>query len=102
MKSIHVNFHGAELFVIEHNGEPYTPMKPSVEGMGLDWAAQFTKLKLRFEKGIVEIAIPSAGGNQRMICLPLRKLAAWLNSISANKVKPERRNCVLRCQEGTV
>ena len=98
MMPINVNFHGAELFIIEHKGEPYTPMKPIVEGMGLNWATQFTKLKQRFDKGIVEITIPSAGGQQRMTCLPLRKLAAWLNSISANKVKPEIRNRVLQYQ----
>lgn len=46
MKSIHVNFHGTELFVIEHNGEPYTPMKPNVEGMGLYWQPQFHKMEL--------------------------------------------------------
>ncbi|HCT3325334.1 TPA: phage antirepressor N-terminal domain-containing protein [Enterobacter cloacae] len=101
MKSIHVNFHGTELFVIEHNGEPYTPMKPIVEGMGLDWKSQLVKINKRFSKGMVVITIPSAGGNQRMICLPLRKFAAWLNSISANKVKPELRNRVLQCLEGT-
>ncbi|MGA4583901.1 phage antirepressor N-terminal domain-containing protein [Enterobacter hormaechei] len=99
MKPINVNFHGAELLVIEHNGEPYTPMKPIVEGMGLDWMGQLTKLKNRFAKGVEEISIPTAGGQQRMICLPLRKLAAWLNSISANKVKPEIRDRVLQYQQ---
>lgn len=58
VSTINVPFHGAELYVVNHNGEPYTPMKPIVEGMGMDWASQFTKLKQRFAKGIVEIAIP--------------------------------------------
>ena len=34
-RAITVPFHGAELYVVEHNGQPYTPMKPIVEGMGL-------------------------------------------------------------------
>ncbi|MBZ9133183.1 hypothetical protein H5U46_25280, partial [Escherichia coli] len=29
---INVPFHGADLYVVNHNGEPYTPMKPIVEG----------------------------------------------------------------------
>ncbi|CTU91182.1 antirepressor protein Ant [Escherichia coli] len=78
VSTINVPFHGAELYVVNHNGEPYTPMKPIVEGMGMDWASQFTKLKQRFAKGIVEIAIPSVGGMQTMICLALRKLNGWL------------------------
>ncbi|WP_433961829.1 phage antirepressor N-terminal domain-containing protein, partial [Escherichia coli] len=98
MKPINVQFHGSELYVIEHSGEPYTPMKPIVEGMGLDWKSQLVKIVNRFGQGMVEITIPTAGGNQKMICLPLRKLAAWLNSISANKVRPEIRDRVLQYQ----
>lgn len=97
--TINVPFHGAELYVVSHNGEPYTPMKPIVEGMGMDWMGQYTKLKQRFSKGIEEISIPTAGGMQKMICLALRKLAAWLNTISPNKVRPEIRERVIRYQE---
>lgn len=96
--TITVPFHGNTLFIVNHNGEPYTPMKPIVEGMGMDWASQFTKLKQRFSKGVVEIAIPSVGGPQKMICLALRKLAGWLNTISPNKVKPEIRDKVIQYQ----
>ncbi|EKR4921431.1 phage antirepressor N-terminal domain-containing protein [Escherichia coli] len=99
MKPINVQFHGSELYVIEHNGEPYTPMKPIVEGMGLDWMGQLTKLKGRFARSVEEISMVAADGKSRgMICLPLRKLAAWLNSISANKVRPEIRDRVLQYQ----
>lgn len=97
--TINVHFHGTELYVVSHNGEPFTPMKPIVEGMGMVWAAQFVKLKQRFAKGILEIEIPSLGGVQKMICLALRKLAAWLNTISPNKVKPEIRDRVIQYQD---
>lgn len=69
-------------------------MKPIVEGMGLDWKSQHKKISQRFSKGMVEITIPSAGGVQAMICMALRKLAAWLNSISPNKVRPEIRESI--------
>ena len=97
--TINVPFHGAELYVVNHNGEAYTPMRPIIDGMGMDWASQFTKLKSRFAKGVVEITIPTSGGIQKMLCLALRKLAAWLNTISPNKVKPEIRERVIRYQE---
>ncbi|NUD60485.1 hypothetical protein HUC08_21170 [Escherichia coli] len=99
VSTINVPFHGAELYVVNHNGEPYTPMKPIVEGMGMDWASQFTKLKQRFAKGIVEIAIPSVGGVQTMICLALRKLNGWLQTISPNKVRPEIRDNVIMARD---
>lgn len=97
--TISVPFHGVDLYVVNHNGEPYTPMRPIIEGMGMDWASQFTKLKQRFSKGVVEITIPTAGGMQKMICLALRKLAAWLNTISPNKVRTEIRDRVIQYQE---
>lgn len=68
--TITVPFYDNELYVVEHNNEPYVPMKPIIEGMGLNWASQFTKLKKRFSKGIVEIAIPSKGGEQSIVHFP--------------------------------
>jgi hypothetical protein len=97
---ITVPFHGNNLFIVNHNNEPYTPMKPIVEGMGLDWAAQFTKLKQRFASCIAEITIqlPSDTQQRAMTCLPIRKLFGWLNSISPNKVNPEIRDTVIMYQ----
>lgn len=37
MDTITVPFHGSALYVVNHNGEPYTPMKPIVKGMGMEW-----------------------------------------------------------------
>ncbi|CRL43697.1 hypothetical protein SGGMMB4_00197 [Sodalis glossinidius str. 'morsitans'] len=47
MQTITVPFHGNALYVVNHNGEPYTPIKPIVEGMRMVWVAQFMKLKQR-------------------------------------------------------
>lgn len=97
--TINVPFHGNNLYVVNYNGEPHVPMKPIVEGMGLDWKSQFSKIKSRFSKGMVEITIPTKGGEQSMICLALRKLAGWLHTISPNKVKAEIRDKVVQYQE---
>lgn len=99
VSTINVPFHGDNLYVVNYNGEPHVPMKPIVEGMGLDWKSQFSKIKSRFSKGMVEITIPTKGGEQSMICLALRKLAGWLHTISPNKVKPEIRDKVIQYQE---
>ena len=98
--TINVPFRGTDLYVVNHNGEPYTPMRPIIDGMGMDWASQFTKLKQRFKSTVVEITMVAADGKSRsMICLALRKLAAWLNTISPNKVKPEIRERVIQYQD---
>ena len=94
-----VPFHGVTLFLIKQNNEPYTPMKPIVEGMGLDWNGQHKKLRsneLRW--GISVMEIPSERGVQETLCMPLRKLPGWLMTIHPSRVKPELREKILRYQ----
>lgn len=87
-----INFHGTDLYLTEHNGEPYTPMKPIVEGMGLDWKSQHRKLTDNKERwGMVILTIPTAGEQQAALCMPVRKLPAFFASISVNKVRTELR-----------
>ncbi|PTT42366.1 hypothetical protein DBR23_03675 [Acidovorax sp. HMWF018] len=98
-RAITVPFHGADLYVVEHNGKPFTPMKPIVEGMGIDWKSQHAKLAANDGRwGMVEIAIPTAGGIQLMACIALRKLFGWLAGIHVGKIKPEIRPTVLTYQ----
>ena len=95
-----VPFCHTELTLIDHGGEPYVAMKPVVEGMGLAWEPQFSKLKQRFNSVITEIVTTGKDGKQyNMICLPLKKLFGWLMTISPNKVKAELRNTIIRYQE---
>lgn len=57
-----VPFHGTNLFVVEHEGQPYAPMRPIVECMGLDWKSQHVKLQSgRFETCVVEITTQLPG-----------------------------------------
>ncbi|SFO05957.1 P22_AR N-terminal domain-containing protein [Xenorhabdus japonica] len=98
-KTINVPFYGSDLYVVNDNSEPYVPMKPIVDGMGLAWQTQHRKLTERFAKGIIEMVIPTKGGSQSMNCLALRKLAGWLATISPNKVKASIREQVIRYQD---
>ncbi|MDX7989418.1 hypothetical protein FE392_19365 [Xenorhabdus sp. 12] len=96
MQTITVPFYDDELYVVEYNNEPHVPMRPIVEGMGLDWKSQLTKLRQRFKSTVVEIPMVAADGKIRdMVSLPLRKLAGWLQTIYPNKVKPEIRDKVI-------
>lgn len=100
ISTINVPFYGDTLYLVSHDGEPYTPMKPIVDGMGLAWSPQHEKLKQRFKSTITEIVMVAGDGkNRSMTCLALRKLAGWLHSISVGKVRPELREKVARYQE---
>lgn len=85
-----VDFHGQELVVIDVGGEPYVAMKSVVEGMGLAWPPQYTKLRDGADRwGVMMIVIPSAGGEQSMACLRLRKLPGWLMTLQPGRLKPK-------------
>lgn len=97
-----VPFRNATLFLADVDGIPYTPMKPIVEGMGLDWKAQHRKLtqNRRFASTMVSLTMVAEDGKQReMSCLPLRKLPGWLTSINATQVRPEIRETVESYQD---
>lgn len=95
-----VPFHGDTVVLVGQDNEPYVAMKPIVANMGLDWHSQRQKLNDRFASTAVEITSVAEDGKLRgMTCLPLKKLPAWLYSISPNKVAPELREKIIRYQE---
>ena len=96
---IRVTFHGSSLFIVDHNGEPYTPMRPIVEGMGLSWATQTVKLNKNRERwGVSLIETPSIDKYNAVICLPLRKLFGWLQTLQPNRIRKEIRDKVIQYQ----
>ena len=87
-----VKFHGDTLFCLTYQDQPFTPMKPIVENIGLAWQSQCQKLNTNKERwGVTNIVIPSDSGDQEMVCMPVRKLPAYMNSINPKKVRAELR-----------
>ncbi|WP_370517848.1 phage antirepressor N-terminal domain-containing protein [Salinivibrio sp. VYel1] len=67
--------------------------------MGMDWGNQSRKLTGNSARwGVVKMPIPSIDKHNPMICLPLRTLFGWLQTLSPNKVKPSIRDRVIRYQ----
>ncbi|ELG2962005.1 phage antirepressor N-terminal domain-containing protein [Vibrio fluvialis] len=96
---IKVPFHGSNLFIVDRNGEPYTPMKPIVEGMGLAWQSQHKKLTSNSERwGITMMVIPSVDPHNSVTCIPLRKLFGWLQTLQPNRVREDIRDKVIQYQ----
>jgi hypothetical protein len=88
-----VPFHGDTIFCIDYQNQPFTPMRPIVENMGLDWGGQAVKLKANKERWTVEMisTVAQDGVEREMLSMPVRKLPAWLNSINPKKVRAELR-----------
>jgi hypothetical protein len=97
---IPVPFEGDTLYLTVHDGEPYAPVKPYCENLGLAWQPQAQKLQSHSKRwGVTILVIPTAGGKQEMLCLPLRKFPAWLNSIEVRKTRPELQGKLEHYQE---
>lgn len=88
-----VTFHGDTIFCIDYQGQPYTPAKPIVENLGLSWGTQSVKFNANKERWSVSIieTVAQDGRNRETLCIPVRKLPAFLASINPKKVRPELR-----------
>lgn len=96
----YVPFNGQQILTAMAAGVAYVAMRPIVENIGIDWAAQFVKLKKQSKKfGCCDIATPSNGGIQKMLCIPLKKLNGWLFSINPEKVRADIRDKLIQYQE---
>ncbi len=86
VNTISLPFHGQKIITAMVAGVAYVAMKPIVENIGLDWKSQYAKLVSQREKfGCGDITIPTKGGVQQMLCIPLKKLNGWLFSINPAK-----------------
>lgn len=97
---ITVPFRGDTLFAVRDGETVYVALKPIADRLGLDWSSQHKRL-LRDEllsKGMVIMTIPSAGGSQEAVTLPLHLLPGWLFGIEARRAKPEARALILAYQ----
>jgi phage anti-repressor protein/prophage antirepressor-like protein len=94
---VSVEFHKRTLLSFKHNGEVYVAMKPLVESMGLDWKSQYARMKRDevLSEGMVIMTIPTAGGHQEVIGLPLKLLNGWLFGIDTKRVKEEIREDII-------
>ena len=97
---IPVPFHQDTLVLVDDNGAPFVAMKPIVENMGLAWQVQHRKLSEKFGS-VITIMVTTGGDGKAydMVCLPLRKLPAWLYSLNPSKVSPAIADKVRQYQE---
>lgn len=87
-----VSFHGDTIFCITIAGQPFTPVKTIIENLGLAWEGQRPKLHASKDRwGTMIIMVPSESGIQQTLCIPVRKLPAFLASINPKKVRADLR-----------
>lgn len=98
MQALKAKFLGEEILVIDYYGKPYVPMKQVVENIGLDWEAQRQRIERDevLSEGACMIQVPSNGGMQETICLPLHYLNGWLFGVEVKRIKQDLKQVLLR------
>lgn len=73
-------------------------MRPICEGIGLSWQSQYNRIQRDevLSEGVVVMNTPSAGGDQRTLCLPLDLLNGWLFGVDVKRCKPFVRQSLVR------
>lgn len=95
-----VKFNNQQLSVFLYQEKPYVAMKPICENIGLQWEAQLRRIKRNhvLSKGMTIMDIPSNGGVQQFVCLPLGLLNGWLMGVDISKVKSEIKDILMKYQ----
>jgi hypothetical protein len=86
-----ITFHEDTIFIVDHEGQPFVPVRPICENMGIDWKTQYRKIMAkpeRFSVGLVPTQMPGDDQQREVVCIHLKKLPAWLYSISPDSVAP--------------
>lgn len=98
-----VDFYGDGLTAYLVEDEPYVPIRPICEYLGVSWSGQWERIQR--DEVLAEAArfvrvtrTNSAGGRPDVLCLPLKYLNGWLFGINARRVKPELREKIVRYQ----
>lgn len=103
MRSLNLCVGGVDLvaMIAERDGEDMVAVRPICEALGLDWAGQTVKLsKMRDRINCCDITtVAEDGKNRSMLCIPIKKVAAWLFTINPNKVKETYKATVIAFQD---
>lgn len=96
---VRVPFRGTDIHTILVNDEPHVVVRPTVEGLGLDYSTQLKKLKSRSWATIHETPTVAEDGRARdMVTVGLETWSMLLANIDENRVGPDVKNLIVDYQ----
>lgn len=96
-----IKFNKQEIPVFFHNNKPYVAMRPICENIGLDWAAQYQRIKRHHVLNSTVVIITTVAQDKKereVFALPIGYLNGWLFGIDINRVKPEIKDTLIKYQ----
>lgn len=93
---------GKELIPFYSEGqETFIPIKPFCEALNISHEVQYRQIKENLIYGATmtpRVTVAADEKEREMLCLPLKFFLFWITSISANNVKDESKENVIRVQ----
>jgi hypothetical protein len=99
-----VDFYGDELTAVLVEGEPYVPLAPICNYLGVSWPGQFERIQRDtvLSEAASTIRVTRMEGDREvareLVCLPLKYINGWLFGINANRVKEELKEKIVQYQ----
>ena len=94
-----VDFEGDTIYAVKTPDGVFVAVKPICERLSVDWSSQHKRLnrETTLRECLVILTIPSAGGPQETVCLPLHMIPGWLFGFDENQIKnADGREIILR------
>ena len=83
-----VPFHGTS--IVTNTDGTQIALKPVCEALGIDYSAQYRRVKRQPWAGVAMMAIPSSGGIQNTATVDRRTFTMWLATIETSRIKNEQ------------
>ncbi len=99
-----IDFYGDQIIATQTtDAQIYVPVRLLCDNLGMSWAGQRERIYrnpvLAQAAAVVRVTRSTAtGGVPDMLCLPLDMIPGWLFGISADRVRPELREKIVRYQ----
>lgn len=97
---VRIPFRDGEVLAVEINGRPHVVLRPALESIGLDYSAQWRKVRGRSWACVVPLTTQIPGDNQRreVITVPLRTFLMLLATINEAHVSDAIRPTLIAYQ----
>jgi len=97
-----VTFYDDEIIAIRaSDGGVYVPIRPLCDNLGVTLAGQRERINRDpvLSEMVTSVSVTLTQQAREMLCLPLNYIPGWLFGISADRVKPELRDKIIRYQK---